>query len=410
MKLSFLKKLRKNRGATVIIAITIAALLIAFAFGIGTVVQNTQQNIRSFKESARAQTIAESVMEKMIQLGEQHEAGFSMDSTDCNTWLASEGFFASFDQDNLPIVNCEIKGRHDPEKDMLSEGGIDVFTIPSKNSGDAGKDCNPLSPQEDIDHPCNWGKLNFGSSYTSRVAIPLYYDEGDAGNVVIKNPAEYGLSELEVWVRTPCKEMAEGQNECIEEYTLDLDGYYPGDIRGDGTIVNWQIFALCSNKNCSATPYKIMSDDDTRSLNPPKNSEIFESKINDQDGPELTKADYGFIPYEGYLLSLVNPPPDAKLPPTIFQFLDIQETYEDSPFGTTYPVLQLSIIVNELLDVDENRIPYLEYQVRAKTNTDKGIANSFQVYNVTVEYKGQSYKIDQSVAQEKHLVDFAIQN
>ena len=86
---------KDNRGVTIIIAVGIAALLLAFAVGIAATIQSTQQNIIAFKESSRAQVIAESVMGKLLLLGDQHEAGFSLLSGDmfsptginCEKWI-----------------------------------------------------------------------------------------------------------------------------------------------------------------------------------------------------------------------------------------------------------------------------------------------------------------------------------
>jgi len=423
MKNSFLKTILKDtRGATVFIAMGIAFILMVVAIGIAIQTQDTQRNIKAFDNSFRAKNIADSLMGMVARIGGEHEAGFSLDENQCAEAIKGR-YPTQYDRYAAEgaTFECQIKGRND--KPIVSPELGEVYTVPAVNTGDASNNCQPLRPirtaedlrnfgiteiSDPLDHPCNWGRLNFGNSITSRVAIPLYYDEvtgiGTDGTIQSEVRKLDDLTDLRIRVRTPCKPfdvIVPGPNgdETEREYPEICDhdivsggnyqfGVSPLDnIDVNKTVVMWQISATCEvggqKNSCGLTPDTSF---DERKRRKSANSEIHGYLI-DADGyidlSNLGKA-FGF----------------SDKNPTIVQFLssDIVKN----------PTLQLAIITRGMKDRLGDSIPNLEYQILG--DGDHPLSNAAKIYEVTVTYQGQMYKATKSIATKKNVVDFAIQN
>ncbi|MFA5821158.1 MAG: hypothetical protein WC873_03625, partial [Candidatus Gracilibacteria bacterium] len=306
-----------TRGATVFIALGIAFLLMVFAIGIAITTQNTQRNIKAFDNSFRAQNIADSLIGMMVGIGRDHESGFSLDESQCAEAIRA-GYPVQYDRYAAEgaTFKCQIKGMND--KPIVSSELGEVYTVPATNTGNASLNCQPLRPirteadlrnmgiteiSDPLDHPCNWGRLNFGNSITSRVAIPLYYDEvqsiGTDGTVQSEVRKLDDLSDLRIRVRTPCKPVevaVEGIDQTKWEYPevcshdIFTGGNYKFeptslDVEDNPTVVMWQISATCmspdgSKQSCGITP-DMAVDPQTGWRESSQNSEIYESFIDD---------------------------------------------------------------------------------------------------------------------------------
>ncbi len=413
MGIKFLAKIKSdNRGyALIIVAVGLSVLLLYFTVIVATQTIDTQANIKAFKASSDAKGIAESVMGGLIGLGQEHEAGFSLGEEECTTLLQTVQYVVDATANGVKI-KCNIKGRL-KEKEKI-EGW---YTIPSVNTGNASINCQPLRPiltetdlqnmglsgviQSPLDYSCNWGRLNFGNSISSRVVIPMYYEE----NNEIKNPSNFSLDDFQIRVRTACKP-ARQRGGCINPDTNKVDrnlarckyddicgnddryvfGVSPFDpIDENKTVVMWQISATCvagdgSSQSCGLTP-----DTTTlREVRSIENSEIDQYFIdaNEHVGLDTLGKSFGF----------------GEQSVTISDFLT-------SP-NVQKPTLQLAIIARNLKDEVDTSVPNLEYQIL----TDAAIANSTQIYEVTVNYNGQIWKDVKLIEPKKNVVDFAIQN
>jgi hypothetical protein len=486
MNFSFFKKLSpKKRGATIIIGLGLSVLLIVFAVGVGSVVRNTTGSIKAFKNQWQARLMTESAKEKLLLRAQNQEAGFSLNEDDC----AKE---ANTTNPNNPgstvaandVVKCTVEGRNLEPVYTVSPTTPPWFTVPNANTGDAGLDCSPMRKFTTVDmlqdyyntatavagegdqattqaatslfednplnHPCNWGKLNFGNNFTSRVVVPLYYDSGEEDankKPIIINPnvprqvgeetALKTLTDLKIRVRTPCKPIAERTTcippsgstaristpECLyEDICKNMDRYQfePGNrtIDQDKTIVVWQISGECTiadnpslKESCALTP------NDSKQRNNPKkrltgeNSEIYESFLNNflTDSLKIISQDsQGKTAY--YYYDPNNPPP----PHTILDFLTLTPSnYIQADPDTKYtfidkPLLQLAISSNELFDNSPTpkRIPYLEYQIV----TNVPVSNITQQFKTEINYGGQAFQQSYSIEQKKNVVDFALQD
>jgi hypothetical protein len=356
------------------------------------VVQTTTRNIIAFKESSNAQVLSESVMEVLVQKAANHEAGFSMNETECEYFITHDSSLANLfptTPDEGPEVTCTVKGHHD-EGDLVQG----LYTIPVTGTGNAGQNCNTLLDYPSLNDSCNWGKLNFGNSFSSRVAIPLYYDT-EAEGVILPYEDHEGLGaldEFEILVRAPCIDDTQTDEQC-GRYELKVDGR-AHNIDEDKAVAFWQISAICDGDSCSISAWDIAS---SKTRQTQCNTEIYGTKINEYLGDsrwDITQEDYAYTPYEEYICD-----PLGNHPPTIADFLSASTNID-------FPILQLSVVADEIMSENNGRIPYLEYQIL----TNVPIANPEQIYTVEISYEGQNYKLVKGIEQEKSLVDFAIQN
>jgi len=436
-------------------------LLVAFAVGVGMVVKNTAGNIKTFKNRWQSELLSGSAKEQMLLAVKNNEAGFSLDENGCNTEITTPFLKNLFGNSNLEI-KCSIDGKNN--EGITTDQDQILYTVPKANTGDAGLDCSPLhkftnlealeayygtegTGQSDpieylfgnnpLNHPCNWGKLKFGNSFSSRIVVPLYYAELSASDqVIIKNPGDIGLNQLKIKVRTPCKPIkariecidGEDQNgnpifsqapECIyPDICKDTDRYIlnPGNftIDQDETIVLWQISGECNVKSTDifdGTTIKnttetcaMIPDNEVNEMTGERkensNSEIYESFINNFSA--IDQAKFGKIAYYKHIT-------DQKK--TILNFLTYSQDeifVEEKTYYTsiTKPVLQLAMVVNELLSENDKHIPYLEYQII----TNVPISNISQQFKTEINYEGQSFLNNYSIDQKKNVVDFALQD
>ncbi|MFA6917454.1 MAG: hypothetical protein WC285_01280 [Candidatus Gracilibacteria bacterium] len=506
MNFPFLKKHMNKRGATIVIGLGLSTLLVIYSVSVSVVAMNTTSNIKAFKNQWQARLAADSIREKLLFAAKTNGAGFSMNEAGCERMVTevidsmnvmSTGASGSGGPPVPTVANpsagrngeCSIEGRNN-EPVTTATAGETFFTVPKANTGDAGLDCSPLrkftnpdmlrmysggtstatasgdSPNyveilfqnNPLNHPCNWGKLKFGSSLNSKVVVPLYYMRIDAttGNPEPVNPEDAvadrtdPLTTLQIKVRTPCKPVEQRTNCLIEtDATVGAtsttvrrintsdpfckyqdickpgDRYQLGDLSEDDIydpVVAWQISGECTLRNGSAPNMTescaMAANDEHRSqwdeTPGDNNSEITKDFINNISlnnglGSPITQDSQGEIAYYNKFCNTFTGENCALY--TIDNFLNMSQDIplgdaEGSYTSITKPALQLSIITDELLDENNLRIPYLEYQI--VTNTP--IANISQDFSVKVIYDGQAFQQNYSVDQNKNIVDFALQD
>ena len=362
---------------------------------------------------------------------------------------------------------CSINGKNnEPIKD---EAGDEHYTIPNANTGDAGENCSLLQKftEEDsldqysddpdstdiadlfgaknpLNHPCNWGKLKFGNNENSKIVVPLYYaateptdlDDLDGNGVI--NPAESGLTELKIRLRTPCKPIAKRDFAVCEEtisgntiintnkigcrykdickpadrYQLDSGNL---KVNQNETVAIWKINGQCFvndgidgfKEACTLAPNDRVTALKVRDL---WNSEIHEEMINNWTTKFINELVRGKIAYYNTKLDLdpeLNPQND-----TIGNFITMQnpimlDSVEEKYVHIEKPVLTISMVVDELRDADDNKsIPYLEYQII----TNVPVSNITQQFSTEINFEGQSFLQNYSIDQSKNIVDFALQD
>lgn len=425
-KNTFEKIKKDNRGATVIIAIGIAFLAMLVSVSLAYQIQANKQSIVRFKDKNQAKVYAENVMSALITEMGTHEAGYSMNENECEVFAANVLPIRDTTQPGpVPEAQCWVTGRDrgvDASIGDYTITGATTYVSPIPGTGNAGVNCalpkesttgTPVTPPPvDLNNPCNWGKLSFGNSYTSRVLVPLYYDEGTSTQgepPVIVNPADDpAMQSLIVRVRTPC--IPGTYDEATGNCTRYMLAPGTGDWtrREDPPLVNWNISGDCETgtiKYCSLIP--VMGKDDTPWSLMPNNSEIHAGLINtplmgnnivlntDSRGRDV-RIDIDKLVFDvPYLIDFLTNSGIWNNPDYIEQTL-------------SRPVLQLSLIAKELINQSDptQNVPYLEYQIIS----DKPIANNSDIYYVFVTYNNQGFKIVKSVDQEKNLVDYAVQN
>jgi hypothetical protein len=274
MKTSFSKK-----GASAIIAIGLSFLIIIVTLGVAESNIRTYKSVQASKDSFQAQMLAMSVQEELMLAAKNMEAGFSVSGTvipgtEVASIITAEdamqdmvNFIAESSGTNDVSIEYELQGMNSEAVESSTDGEL-WYTVPAANTGDAGYKCNDLRPvltrehlakyypdtditdgivpiadlfnSNPLNHPCHWGKLGFGSNYSSKVNIPLYYQDGTGQ---IKNPAdlENELNKIIVRLKTPCKP--------IEERTGCMKDDENGDRVIDKSKPNCQYKDICEDGN-----------------------------------------------------------------------------------------------------------------------------------------------------------------
>lgn len=398
MKFSFLNQIKSDtRGITIIIAMGLAFFILAFTFGVATIVESTNKSIKAFQRSTNAQLQAQGLQESLKLIGNQHESGYNISASDCDTAISR-----ILANTNLPedvSMSCELIGRVD---EPVTDGTDPWYTVPAPGTGNAVARCSGADYKTDIDHPCNWNKLALGSKKSSNVVIPLYYDSAGLGQSTtsIVNPVNMPLGAFRLRVRTPC---ADGtyDPEC-DRYVLDAGN---GTIDEDETVVRWQIIGECTKNNrtetCALGAWDAVKELENNIRDPYENSEIYESLINDLS-EEINIENWGYTPSQMYGEDPVT---------SSIHNIKISDFISDTTTGLTIhkPYLKLTLLPVPLETTpapNVERVPYLEYQLL----TDHPVSNTEKFYNVFVNYQGQAFQIHETEAEDRNVIDFAIQN
>lgn len=441
----------RTRGATIIIALGISVLMVAFSIGVGFLVRNNVSTIKAFKNQWQSRLLAESMKEQLLSDAKGFGAGYSLEQGTSGT--TATGCAAKINAliANIPGLTaanisgkCSIEGKNSVA--VKDSSDATWYTVPTANTGEAGMECNPLMEfttpgsltiyntttitdavtylfnGNPLNHPCNWGKLKFGNNFGSRVAVPLYYTKSTGETVNPVSP-DLDLQNLILKVRTPCKPWGERVN-CKETATgnrlstpyckyddicKDTDRYALSTA-STTPIIQWQITGECiydisgaqSGLHETCTLFPDTGTQITASIvNFVKDNLMYKVLFQDSQGKDVYTANP--TPITGTILSFItnaeewspDTNPDKKINAANITSRTI-----------TKPVFQISLVANSLKSSDNTKnIPYLEYQIV----TDKPISNFLQIFVSEINFEGQAQNIQYSVDQKKNVVDFALQ-
>jgi hypothetical protein len=470
---------RDQSGFISVVALGIFAVLVVFGIIIQLTTTNTYRSISNSNNYYAARDVSDSVMEYLQDFAENREAGFNTGKIACRFALEDDGMggdppnelcapLAPLAQGMDLTVEFEIKGRAIDSNDAnVNEsltsgichedpfGEVDAdrcYVVPFPGSGNAGERCDLYEPDlgtlgnavidsfsltgnaaevDQLEYSCNWGKLQFGSSLSDRVVIPLYYDDGnedDEGNPIIVNPFNSDdnlrpdvdqASAFYLRMRTPCKPCwyDQGANRAAEEGGNDVgenregannnedpdiavpDGFrscFPNEdptvcsdddrfILGgldDEVIVQWQISGTCEEGGCGVVGG--------------------EDPFND----ELSSVIHNRSVAEGESRVIIS---NLKFAKNINSQLSIpiQDPLGARGFLNSVYSPTLSLFLNEKLISDQSKnIPYLEYQFIS----DHPVSNNQKVLQATVTVNNNVFRKSISIQNTTDLIDFAIQN
>ncbi len=450
----------RTDGFISIVAIGIFALLMVFGIIIQLQVMDTYQSITNNNNYVAARDIADSTLEyaqfklKNLDPGYNsglvtcnYENGAASDQATSASAICNDGKFLDIVGTKKVSIVVEVKGRPEQSekikttkcKSGLTNFSNDCYAVPFPATGDAGDNsggidrCDMYKPFatggtdkvdasltvglaaqiDNLDHSCNWNKLTFGSGLTDRVAIPLFYDNGD-GNIVnpFKQPGG-AADKFFLRIRPPCLPcgkpdpnsgvLPEGTRSCVSEqdatvcennqrYKLDVDE--SPDTKDDDIVVQWQLNGECVDANGKVETCGMIAIPDVA-----KESAVFESFINDRTFVKGTSImlENGTLAYD------VNTSP---LKPITFIKLDPTAGVLPPKLPQmSRPTLTL-FLSKPLISTLKKNIPYLEYQVL----TNEPIGNPKTRIEVTVTVDGNSFKKVLTKEEQKPLIDFAVHN
>lgn len=274
------------------------------------------------------------------------------------------------------------------EPDDCDSNGNECY-IPIPGTGTAGQGCDfedgeTQNWDTDAYDECNWNKIHEGET----IVVPLFYEDKQGTECLdgFCDPSDTLLNMLKVRIRTP----------------LDPDGdtsapRYQLDDSPDDVVVHWELSGRCDSdgdptdlESCYLIPTE------GKAAKPPfdpgyPESLIQESEINEasNNNEVLNGVDYG-----------INQDGD----PTII----LEEFLLDSSMIESYLKL---VVINELLDLNSNPIPYLEYQIIV----DQTISDNKFVYTSNGKTDGrlgryiQHLKATQNIGNAP-IINFVFQN
>lgn len=457
----FRNLLSRKDGFIAIIAVAIFALLAIFGATIQLTVMDTYQNVKALNNYYSSRDVTDSVMEYINNQLNSHEAGYNL-QLDCrygkyaeatgggNAWQNAEAcdtfnnFGTNSDVAKNVKIKVSVKGRAEESENVktgkcgsgfFGSFNDDCYVMPFPGTGSAGSSCSGYKPimsgdagdavmtqevsgfvgLDQLDHPCNWNKLIFGSSIVDRVSVPFYYDEGDGDEQQTVNPFKKddpnGLAAADNFIlrlRTPCKPCgkknangvlidAQNTRDCSglpEPLLCEPDDRFVLDTGANNSendiVVQWKLSGKCDSDEDGA------EDDSCAMVAVPGNpvSALNEAWINEEKEENYsllenkTKGSY----------TNAYPPSDAS-------FLGSEPGFPAKLSNFSQPILNLFLSSALISDAGKN-IPYLEYQVL----TDEPIGNSRTVIKVEVVVDDNAFVKTIYKDVKKELIDFAVQN
>lgn len=305
-----------------------------------TTVENTTEKLAYFREmegSTEALLAAQSAAEQAVLAIKDFNPGYSLDLTEDVFEVDENGDGTIETWGDYTVYSSGMENTTD-------SSGYFYTPIPGTGTAGSSDDCSIKNDHEEVDHPCNWNKLLYGQS----VSIPLYTDDGSGGILTAADFSSYTGWYLKV--RTPCAD-TEGQPdeyECSTRFEFDGDGSdnTTDTTDDDSSVIFWQLVG----EDVLGNPVSLLPDDEPLDLGSIRyraasNTEIYEDKIDDAYGNET------YIVLEG-----TNSSRYAEL------YQICTETHADYPNELSTLSLQLDI-VTPLIDINDDPIPYLEWQL-----------------------------------------------
>lgn len=389
-----------KKGASIIIAVGMIAVIMFFTIGIASTMLMTLGNTSNAKKALQAEYAAQSGVEMALYdlagmdpaffgtypSGAQYSIYYFNPAPD----IGLHSDFLIYGQDNETPYSGEYSG---------------FRSIPVKGRGNASIDCDTISDDEknDTDNICNWNKIYYGES----IDIPLYVSLPQATGSFLNPNNAYnyspldtppflfsegglGTQELKLNVRTPCEN---GTGAECSRYQIAPPG--PDEDQGD-LILGWQISGDCFKDGeeisspCSASQ--------VLDAPPPLVSAIREWELSNTVVSVNFNSDNTAVDLDSLTGSALN-------------FLK-----NLAPWNTAHinqPKLKLSFIKE--IYADNRPVSYLEYQILYKNNPSSGEpdSNSFaSSYLINVNGFSDLFKYSVSGVRDMRsgLFDFAVQN
>jgi len=457
------KILKNRKGFIIIIGLSIVALTMYYSIMVQKQMIRTVQETKRSNDLFQAKLAAQSIGDFVSYVINKHDAGFSLDATECkyvkgqlSTSSMSplcSGYFQEVAtiqaaKGNDMTIRINVKGKLNSDNANSryatcvgsNSMASTCYGVPAPATGDAGNDTICQAYKEsiakdttksvsDIDNPCNWNKLTFGSNLTDRVAIPLYYDKSIFPAIKISELQDLTTSVADISnpfggvnasknfilrIRTPClpcynKDPKTGQEITTEAgkrscegtststnvpkspYYCSDDERYVLDTTKDDMVASWQITGLCGADECGMIQFKEVKSNGDPTL---RQSAIKESLINDSD------AKHNII---NTTITTTEQKPRAKDTTTYnTKGILILDKLKDM----TKPVFSMFLSGKLIGTVQGQFVPYLEYQFLSDTPVGQAkIESEIQVIINNVVYTQKLEK-----AERRPLVDFAIQN
>jgi len=400
-----------KRGFVSIVALMIFAILTIVGLTVQRATMDSITNIRNSNNFYMARDLSGSLGEMTLLTLKTVDAGYNS-SVKCvitngvvdtaksgSTCTGLVTPFLNLLAGKNATIEVVVSGMNDEKLGgaCFGLGTSGCYMVPAWWSGNVSDQCkNYLSQapaktsQESLNHPCNWNRLQSGSSTLDRAVIPLYYTDA-TGTVVNSLKDEVSNSRFLLRVRLPCKSYnlatASGCSDS-ERYTLS-----PNSDK-KAILVQWQINGECDEDNdevadggdCGMVPYLKYNGENIDGSFSGINKLSFESLLTKySNNIQLNSSEkFFYVDTSGYSSYMA-----------IYKKLN--------KLIKPYLVINLS---EKLVGDNSVTVPFLEYQLLA---IDKVSDARTKIYtSVTIENSGAEKTIYKS--NQSSLVDFAIQN
>lgn len=430
---------RERSGVSLLIALGLVTVIVLFGLIVSNVVVTSIRQSANVNRANEAYFAAEGGLEVGLLANLEEGAGYTAD-------------LGEVPYNGNVVAKVKVQGQvpMNVKYEMPSQYN-GMYGVPTPGTGNAGANCDPLKAWRSVhfaydtqnkeytensggadasDHPCNWNKIGVGDI----VSIPLYVANNACSNNPdnICNPADLGITQLIVRVRTPC---SNGDEFCSATQRYKLDETFgdpdlkcdsmngPTDGCGD-TIVSWSISGtnIDENKVYELRPLAVPNQayyDKQNKKRFPMNSEIYEYLINQaRSGMPSFMMNCGGPGGLFCVLHHNRGGEDLFLPPnnpdTILNFLLNLGTFARTAGEKLHkPVLKLAVI-SSLRDeaaqgIPPYTVPYLEYQVISNVSTSYSPTDVSQT--ITAEGFSGEFKqiLEVKQPQEGGLLEYVIQ-
>ncbi|PKL36441.1 hypothetical protein CVV38_00855 [Candidatus Peregrinibacteria bacterium HGW-Peregrinibacteria-1] len=448
--------MKKNpRGIISIVALAISGLIAVFLVSVQMTTMNSLRSIKNSEDARQAASVGKSATEYLHYQLVNKTAGFNQVIECLDEDFDSPGGFgvneefctrihsffgASFFADNEVGLSLKIKGRAEDGEYFTNCTAVDgsydygftaddttpCYTIPLPGKGTAGERCNLYEPFPEgaatsavqlvnhmgkfvqtvanyhvrqLDHSCNWNRIEFGSSANDRVAIPLYYTT-DAGVVnPFFNPPGATPPMADTFIvrlRTPCEPGWDPSPADINPVVLDPTNCptaerYDLDSNNPDVLVQWQITGTCTKTNGSKYACGIIGQGGSLLTSTELNGEL----INDLKG-----KDFVFFNPSGRQGKNVSTNPYVSE----YIYQDGSSSFEGFLAEVEKPVL--TFYLSNRLRATGKDLRYLEYQVVSDVMMGSPLNYGESRVNVNGNVAERVFTKPERI----NLVDFAVQN
>ncbi len=385
-----------SEGLSLLLSMILITVIVLFSIGVTTLVVDSARQSANVKDGTTAYYAAEAGLEQALWVNKEladgdlvigaEETGSSNVGSNSNVNFKIQGSATN-------LLEKTANGKYivpfpwtgdvpwHGEGSNPGAGGCNSEKPPVRNGeGDAKTfdylvDGDPIGPApfiNEIEHPCNWGKLAVGE----KVSIPLYgFDTQDDYPV--------SIDDFKIRVRTPCKGGEEfcmpgdrlllncwDKGDSVEKCTDDIFDSMQNHLRGE-VVLLWQVNAIGEDsEQLALNP----NDDTGQKYYYPGDSQFYEGKINTQMNIST--------PFE-----LLNTDTDG-FPSPFPQGIDVMSgqpyNVKDFVYANTKPTLTLSVVSSLVGCSDQaqntcsktyddpgeydtydgpHMLPYLEYQI-----------------------------------------------